>query len=328
MDWLSSEIASLDRQIKSVKQQLPFITFNRHEQESIDQVKTTERPPSTVITSIPTKQNVSTTFSSPINQRNIRVLKLLSKEPLLEGYLSELNEIYRFSTVRTIECVAIVLEQKSVEKYLFIKSINGEMDTYQMNESRSLNESYWNMTEPLASWNSAEKQLEFYRRFVLNNNTNEMMVTDQLIEMKSKKQSESRRTYSDEHDSLPRRSIAFVSILDRPRLNDVYFFDMMGQILRVKYHVDPSSLSCILEVFFGDIYSEFAPFASQPWDSPSASLWWSTDLSSWAEASLRWQRSIRLLRNHDGSKRITRRPCRSNICFSRHKQKNRSIRSE
>lgn len=33
------------------------------------------------------------------------------------------------------------------------------------------------------------------------------------------------------------------------------FFDTMGQILRIKYHTDPSSLSCILEVFFSNIYS-------------------------------------------------------------------------
>ena len=51
-----------------------------------------------------------------------------------------------------------------------------------------------------------------------------------------------------------------MSLLDRAKLNDVHFFDMMGQILRIKYHVDPSSLSCILEAFFGNIYSELASF--------------------------------------------------------------------
>ena len=32
---------------------------------------------------------------------------------------------------------------------------------------------------------------------------------------------------------------------------------MMEQILRIKYHTDPSSLSCILESFFDSIYSMY-----------------------------------------------------------------------
>lgn len=43
--------------------------------------------------------------------------------------------------------------------------------------------------------------------------------------------------------------------LDRPKSGDLHFFEMMGPILRMKYHVDPSSLSCILEFFFNHIYS-------------------------------------------------------------------------
>ena len=151
-----------------------------------DQDKTKEKNTSTAVSSNQSKQNVSASFSQSVNHRNIRVLRLLSQEPLLEGYLSDLSQIYRFSTVRTIECVAIVMDQNSLDKYLFIKIDSGEMDTYQMNETKSLNDSYWNMTEPLSSWNSAEKQLEFYRRFIQNNSTSEMMVTDQLVEMKSK----------------------------------------------------------------------------------------------------------------------------------------------
>ena len=151
-----------------------------------DQEKPNEKTPSTAVSSNRSKQNVSTSFSQPVNHRNMRVLKLLSHEPLLQGYLPDLSQIYRFSTVRTIECVAIVIDQNSLDKYLFIKVVSGEMDTYQMNETKSLNESCWNMTEPLSTWNSAEKQLEFYRRFIQNTNTNEMIVTDQLVEMKSK----------------------------------------------------------------------------------------------------------------------------------------------
>lgn len=33
---------------------------------------------------------------------------------------------------------------------------------------------------------------------------------------------------------------------------------MMAPVLRIKYHVDPSSLSCILESFLGHIYSKNA----------------------------------------------------------------------
>ena len=176
----------MNREIKSVKQQLAFVTFTRHEQVASDRDNTNEKNPSTAVSSNQSKQNVSASFSQPVNHRNIRVLKLLSHEPLLEGYLSDLSQIYRFSTVRTIECVAIVIDQNSLDKYLFIKAVSGEMDTYQMNGTKSLNDSHWNMAEPLSSWNSAEKQLEFYRRFIQNNKTNEMMVTDQLIELKSK----------------------------------------------------------------------------------------------------------------------------------------------
>jgi len=34
---------------------------------------------------------------------------------------------------------------------------------------------------------------------------------------------------------------------------------MMGQILRIKYRIDSSSISCILEVFFDNIYSMYFP---------------------------------------------------------------------
>ncbi len=44
---------------------------------------------------------------------------------------------------------------------------------------------------------------------------------------------------------------------DRPKQDDVHFFDLMGQILRIKYHIDPSSLSCILETIFDNIYSMY-----------------------------------------------------------------------
>ena len=55
--------------------------------------------------------------------------------------------------------------------------------------------------------------------------------------------------------SSPRHDSKQPLSLDRPKLNDIQFFDMMGQVIRVKYRIDPTSLSCILEVFFGKIFS-------------------------------------------------------------------------
>ncbi|UJR27301.1 hypothetical protein I4U23_008596 [Adineta vaga] len=95
-----------------------------------------------------------------------------------------------------------------------------------MNKSRSLKETYWNMNQPLSVWNNPGKQLQYYRRFLQDNKTNVIMISDQLTEIKN-----------------------------RPKLNDAHFFYMMGQILRIKYHIDSSSLSCILESFFDNIYT-------------------------------------------------------------------------
>jgi hypothetical protein len=62
---------------------------------------------------------------------------------------------------------------------------NGHIDTYQMNQTKSLKESTWKLNQPIAMWNNAEKQLEYYRRFIQDNRTNEIMISDQLMDLKS-----------------------------------------------------------------------------------------------------------------------------------------------
>jgi hypothetical protein len=94
-------------------------------------------------------------------------------------------DIYDISLTTTIECIAVIIEKHSIEKYLFIKLSNGTIDSYQMNKTKSLKETYWRINQPISIWNNAGKQLEYYRRFIQDNKTNEIMITDQLTEIKS-----------------------------------------------------------------------------------------------------------------------------------------------
>jgi hypothetical protein len=188
MNWLANEISSLNRQIRLVKNQVVFATHTREQRTPIQQ----ENPAPTNNMSLSTTDNSQKPSSSPSssitklkNERNIYIIKLLSNESLFDGYIKDLIDIYEISLTTTIECVAIVVEQNSIEKYLFIKLSNGSIDTYQMNQTKSLKETFWKMNQPLSIWNNAGKQLEYYRRFIQDDKGTEVMITDQLADIQS-----------------------------------------------------------------------------------------------------------------------------------------------
>ncbi|CAF0980126.1 unnamed protein product [Rotaria sordida] len=212
INWLANEISLLNRQIKLIKDQISFIIHNR-EQHIIIQHENTNNI-----------NNISSSKNN--NTQNIYIIKLLSYELLFNDYLQDLSDIYEISLTKTIECIAVFIEKDSIEKYLFIKLSNGNIDTYQMNKTKSLKETYWNINQSISIWVSTGKQLEYYQRFIQDNNIDEIINNDQLMKIK-----------------------------DRPQSNDVHFFNSINPILRIKYHTDPSSLSCILEDFFDNIYT-------------------------------------------------------------------------
>ncbi|CAF0805458.1 unnamed protein product [Adineta ricciae] len=223
IDWLDNEISSINNQINTIKQHILLLSHTQRKPSSVN-------VSSLNVTFLSLNNKTSSPSPSPIkivrNQRNIQIIKLLSTESLFDDYREDLIEIYEIVLKTTIECIAIVVEKHSVEKYLFIKLSNGTIDSYQMIRSKSLRETSWRMNQSLSVWNNADRRLEYYRRFIQDNKTNVIMLSDQLTEIKS-----------------------------RPKLQSAHFFYMMEQILRVKYHTDPSSLSCILESFFDSIYT-------------------------------------------------------------------------
>ncbi|CAF4211982.1 unnamed protein product [Rotaria sp. Silwood2] len=218
--WLANEISSLNRRIKLVKDQVSFIVHNRVQRIIVQQENTNN------INNISLSKNNDTQKIS-LNQQNIYIIKLLSYESLFKDSLQDLIDIYEISSsTTTIECIAVFIEQNSIEKYLFIKLSNGNIDTYQMHKTKSLKETYWNINQLISRWVSTGKRLEYYRRFIQDNKTNEIMNTDQLKKIK-----------------------------DRPQSHDVRFFNSINPVIRMKYHTDPSSLSCILEDFFDNLYT-------------------------------------------------------------------------
>jgi len=77
------------------------------------------------------------------------------------------------------------MEQNSIEKYLFIKLSNGDIDQYQINKTKSLKETLGKINQPILTWNNDGKQPKYYRRFILDNQKNQIMITDQLSKIKS-----------------------------------------------------------------------------------------------------------------------------------------------
>jgi len=54
-----------------------------------------------------------------------------------------------------------------------------------MNQTKSLKETYKKINQPIKIWNNDGKQPEYYRRFIRDNQKNQIMITDQLIDIKS-----------------------------------------------------------------------------------------------------------------------------------------------
>ena len=130
--WLSNEISSLNRQIKSMKDQVTFVIQQEETNPPLESNKTSRQ------------------FSSPRiqlkNERNIFILKLLVDEILFEGYLEELIDIYEDTPITmVIECIAILIDKDSIGKHLLIKLVNGNIDRYHMNRTKSLRETFWKM---------------------------------------------------------------------------------------------------------------------------------------------------------------------------------------
>lgn len=228
LHWLSNEISLLNSQIQTFKSQLLLLNHSTNQPTQTNQTK-----------SLPSKQT---------NEHNIRILKQLSNETIFDEILEKFLEIYEQSVNRTIECIAVFFEQSSNKNIFLVKLTNGDVDQYEMNQTKSNRHTHTKPSQPTGGIASNNDKLpRFYRRFDSETNINELMMNDQFSEIKSLIVFFLKSKNSNMN-------------LDRPKINDVNFFDMMGQVLRIKYHTDPSSLSCILEVFFGPIYSLFLSF--------------------------------------------------------------------
>ena len=137
----------------------------------------------------------STSLSFVINEKNIEVLKSLSDEILFNDFVDELFDLYQGTTTSTIECVAVIVDKNTNEKYLFVKLSNDEIQRFQMNQSGTLKQSFTRIVEPIEKWNDARNQLEFYRRFYDVNRSDSTMIEEQLNEIKSKE----KRKFSSSH---------------------------------------------------------------------------------------------------------------------------------
>lgn len=179
---MNNEIVSLNRQIRLVKEQIAFIVHPRSQQASSP--SNDRKRNASNFNRNHSKVNIS---SIPLNQRNIQIVKSLAYDPLFDGYIPQLIDLYRLSPIRTIECVAIIYDQKSRVQYLFIKTSNGDTDVYQLNQSKPLKKTFWKLNEAISNWNDADKHLLYYRRFIPERGTMSLTITDQLAEIKSKK---------------------------------------------------------------------------------------------------------------------------------------------
>ncbi len=182
INWLANEISSINRQIKLVKDQIAFAIHTHEEHASIP-----SKDNNTIPLSVDNNSQKSSLPTTKLkDNQNVYILKLLSNDSIFNGYLQDLIDIYKISLTTTIiESIAIIMEQNSIEKYLFIKLSNGDIDQYQINKTKSLKETLGKINQPILTWNNDGKQPEYYRRFILDNQKNQIMITDQLNKIKS-----------------------------------------------------------------------------------------------------------------------------------------------
>jgi len=191
--WLNKEIASLNRQIRSAKEQLFYVIHPEKNFSTKQRNKNPLKRKPSLLNRNHSKVNIS---SIPVNQRNLQILQILTSDPLFDGFISQLIDIYRRSPIRTIECVAMIVESKSQSAFLFIKTSNGEIDFYPIDANRTLKQTYVRMIEPISNWNDENKQILYYRRFLPERSSSSLSLTDQYAEIKSKKNSSSSRFFS------------------------------------------------------------------------------------------------------------------------------------
>ncbi|CAF1509900.1 unnamed protein product [Rotaria magnacalcarata] len=220
LTWLHNEISSVNRQLKLVKAQIKTINHSREHTATIVQQEPTNTIQNILL------MNVNNTQTTTLNQQNVYIIKSLGAESLFDGYRDNLLDIYGLTLTITIECIAVFIEKHSIEKYIFIQLSNGSIDKYQMNKAKPLQESYEKFNRSMSEWIGDKKQIEYYQRFIHATKTREAMKNNQLMKIKN-----------------------------RPKSNDARIFTAITPVLRFKYNIDPLSISCLLEDFFGKIHT-------------------------------------------------------------------------
>ncbi|CAF4474928.1 unnamed protein product [Rotaria socialis] len=222
LTWLHNEISSLNRQLKLVKAQIKTINYSREHTVTIGQQEPTNKIQNILL------MNVNNTQKTILNQQNVYIIKSLDAESLFDGYRDNLLDIYGLTLKITIECIAVFIEEHSIEKHLFIKLSNGSIAKYQMNKTQPLQATYEKFNRSMSEWIGDKKQIEYYQRFIHDTKTSDAMKNNQLMKIKS------------EH---------------RPKSNDAQMFTTIRPVLQIKYNIDPLSISCLLEDFFGKIHT-------------------------------------------------------------------------
>ncbi|CAF4140653.1 unnamed protein product, partial [Rotaria socialis] len=222
LTWLHNEISSVNRQLKLVKAQIKTINYSREHTVTIGQQEPTNKIQNILL------MNVNNTQKTILNQQNVYIIKSLDAESLFDGYRDNLLDIYGLTLKITIECIAVFIEEHSIEKHLFIKLSNGSIAKYQMNKTQPLQATYEKFNRSMSEWIGDKKQIEYYQRFIHDTKTSDAMKNNQLMKIKS------------EH---------------RPKSNDAQMFTTIRPVLQIKYNIDPLSISCLLEDFFGKIHT-------------------------------------------------------------------------
>jgi hypothetical protein len=200
----------LDNQIKFVREQVSSIIQARQQWITIGHEHESCANNSMIIIDDDTSStNISSLITKSTNRFNDHVFRVLSRESAFRDFLTELISIYGYDTQRTIQCVAVIFDENARRTYLFIQSLDGSADTYEMNASKSLKDTYAKMTEPTSLWNDADKHLQYYQRFTHINVNNGILATDQLTQIKSKNR---RYTHRDRFNYLI--CIFIVSLID------------------------------------------------------------------------------------------------------------------
>ncbi|CAM4946455.1 unnamed protein product [Rotaria socialis] len=220
LTWLHNEISSVNRQLKLVKAQIKTINYSREHTVTIGQQEPTNKIQNILL------MNVNNTQKTILNQQNVYIIKSLDAESLFDGYRDNLLDIYGLTLKITIECIAVFIEEHSIEKHLFIKLSNGSIAKYQMNKTQPLQATYEKFNRSMSEWIGDKKQIEYYQRFIHDTKTSDAMKNNQLMKIKN-----------------------------RPKSNDAQMFTTIRPVLQIKYNIDPLSISCLLEDFFGKIHT-------------------------------------------------------------------------